>query len=190
MESLNKLRYYWGFFVFLPPFLSKGGNLYFKLQFITYNLLLLSLWVFFIFVSSIITFYHCYCLELQPRSISKNISWKCLGFHPFTTIILESIDWSLVTILIVLAFSFLQHSLEYFGHRRTDYSVGNQYQGVQTPSQVCLYWVSIVITIFQLSAVGFMKLFRPKLALQFYLVSMKLLIELFLTVISLSRAVL
>ncbi|KAM7435048.1 hypothetical protein ABFA07_014980 [Porites harrisoni] len=28
-----------------------------------------------------------------------------------------------------------QHSLEYFGHRRTDYSVGNQYQGVQTPSQ-------------------------------------------------------
>ncbi|KAL9973932.1 hypothetical protein ACROYT_G020453 [Oculina patagonica] len=28
-----------------------------------------------------------------------------------------------------------KHSLEYFGHRRTDYSVGNQYQGVQTPSQ-------------------------------------------------------
>ncbi|XP_015760753.1 PREDICTED: phosphatidylinositol 3,4,5-trisphosphate 3-phosphatase TPTE2-like, partial [Acropora digitifera] len=28
-----------------------------------------------------------------------------------------------------------QHSLEYFGLRRTDYSVGNAYQGVQTPSQ-------------------------------------------------------
>ncbi|RMX57883.1 hypothetical protein pdam_00006704 [Pocillopora damicornis] len=28
-----------------------------------------------------------------------------------------------------------KHSLEYFGHRRTDYSVGNQFQGVQTPSQ-------------------------------------------------------
>lgn len=108
-----------GFFVFLffwilykHYFLEKwlllnGGNLYFKLQFIIYNLLLLSLWVLFIFVITIITFYHCYCLELQPRSISGNISWKCLGFHPFTTIILELIDWSLVTILIVLAFSFL-----------------------------------------------------------------------------------
>ncbi|XP_032219913.1 phosphatidylinositol 3,4,5-trisphosphate 3-phosphatase TPTE2 [Nematostella vectensis] len=28
-----------------------------------------------------------------------------------------------------------QHSLEYFGVRRTDYSVGKTYQGVQTPSQ-------------------------------------------------------
>ncbi|XP_068720125.1 phosphatidylinositol 3,4,5-trisphosphate 3-phosphatase TPTE2-like [Montipora capricornis] len=28
-----------------------------------------------------------------------------------------------------------QHSLDYFGHRRTDYSVGTAYQGVQTPSQ-------------------------------------------------------
>lgn len=28
-----------------------------------------------------------------------------------------------------------KHSLEYFGHRRTDYSVGNTFQGVETPSQ-------------------------------------------------------
>lgn len=30
----------------------------------------------------------------------------------------------------------LQHSLDYFGVRRTDYTVGKAFQGVQTPSQV------------------------------------------------------
>jgi len=37
----------------------------------------------------------------------------------------------------------LQDSLEYFGDRRTDLSVGNKFQGVETPSQVTslhVYW--------------------------------------------------
>ncbi len=44
---------------------------------------------------------------------------------------------------------FSQDSLEYFGTRRTDLSVGKKYQGIETPSQVLiifLFWIWVSVT--------------------------------------------